>query len=455
MLHARDMRLRPADLLAALSHALDLTEGQPPGHCVRAAWIGQRIGAELGLDPREMGDLYYTVLLKDLGCSSNAARICQLYLTDDRAFKEGFKTMGTATRQALGFVLRHTAPEQGLIARLRQVHRVLRDRDEIVDELMETRCHQGAEIARLMGFPGTVSDGIAALDEHWDGGGRPEGLAGRSIPLAARIALTAQVMDVFHRDGGRDAALAELDARTGRWFDPEVARAARAAARAPDFWARLESPEIESEVTAMDPLQQDWVMDDDRIDNMIAAFGRVIDAKSPFTQGHSRRVAGFTAMLCRVQDWPEDRRRWLTRAALLHDIGKLGVSNTILDKPDRLDEAEFAVVKTHPVLGAEILSRLAPFRPMAKVVAAHHEKLDGRGYPNALPAEALTQEMRLLTVADIFDALTAARPYRAALPMERALAIMQEDAGTALDAGQMGALAEAVDAGAHLSVLGR
>ena len=98
-----------AELLAAFSYALDITEGQPEGHCIRSCWIGTEVGRALGLSDRDLGELYYTVLLKDLGCSSNAARICELYDADDRAFKQGYKTVGTSLAATLHFVFSKTA----------------------------------------------------------------------------------------------------------------------------------------------------------------------------------------------------------------------------------------------------------------------------------------------------------------------------------------------------------
>ena len=133
-------------------------------------------------------------------------------------------------------------------------------------------------------------------------------------------------------------------------------------------------------------------------------------------------------------------RRWLRRSALLHDIGKLGVSNDILDKPGKPDEREWAAIRLHPVHGRDILARVPIFADLAHVAGGHHEKLDGRGYPDGLDADALCLETRIVTVADVFDALSAERPYRGAMPIPKALAIMDEDVGTAFDAECVAAL---------------
>jgi hypothetical protein len=136
--------LKLSELISALSHALDITEGQPEGHCVRCCWIGMHIGRQLTLTDTELWNLYYTLLLKDLGCSSNAARICELYLTDDLRFKHDFKTVGDSLPQVLGFVLGHTGLKASLAERFRSVLTILRDGGSIAQELIATRCQRGA-----------------------------------------------------------------------------------------------------------------------------------------------------------------------------------------------------------------------------------------------------------------------------------------------------------------------
>ena len=176
------------------------------------------------------------------------------------------------------------------------------------------------------------------------------------------------------------------------------------------------------------------------------AFARVIDAKSPFTHGHSARVALYTDLICTELGYAPEARRWMRRAALMHDIGKLGVSNRILDKPARLTDAEFDVIRRHPAMGEEILAQVDQFRPMARLAGAHHERLDGKGYPRGLRAPEISRDVRVLTVSDIFDALTAERPYRAATPLRKTYEIMDAMVGTAIDPECYAALKRAVAA---------
>jgi hypothetical protein len=252
MRYAQAPKMRLAELLGALSHALDMVEGQPAGHCVRCCWIGMHIGQEIGLDERQTWELYYTLLLKDLGCSSNAARICKLFLTDDLTFKRDVKTIDDSLPQALRFVLSHTGLKSGLAERFRTLVNVFMSSGEIARELVDTRCHRGAEIARKMRFSEAVAQGIQNLDEHWDGGGMPLGLQGTEIPIYARIALLAQVVDVFQTSSGIDVAKREVQSRAGTWLDPDLAAAFERVADCV-FWETLRSDDLQLALFTLDP----------------------------------------------------------------------------------------------------------------------------------------------------------------------------------------------------------
>lgn len=425
--------LKLSELMSALSYALDITEGQPPGHCIRSCWIGMNIGQQLGLPSGQLWELYYVLLLKDLGCSSNASRICELYLTDDLAFKRDFKWVDGSLPQVLRFVLRHTGSTAGILSRFRAIADIFAHGDEIAQELIQTRCTRGADIARRLRFPEPVALGVHSLDEHWDGNGRPEGISGAAIPLYSRIALLAQVIDVLNSSGGAAGALDEVKARAGTWFDPELVEAFSAVARAPSFWETLNSSAVDTIILGLEPGEFEKDLDEDFFDDVAEAFGQVVDAKSPYTSGHSARVGLYTSLLAEDLGLSQTRQRWLKRGALLHDVGKLGVSNSLLDKPGKLTEAEYELVKMHAVYTGRILGRVRAFDELARISAAHHERLDGKGYPLGLHAAAITLETRIITTADIFDAITAERPYRGAMPVSKTLAIMQETVGTALD----------------------
>jgi len=250
----------------------------------------------------------------------------------------------------------------------------------------------------------------------------------------SQIALIAQVFDVFFQVGGAGAALEEIRKRSGSWFDPVLVRLCLTLQDDTQFLAMLESPDIDDELMKLEPSEYMMVVDEDQLDRITEAFGMVVDVKSPFTHDHSTRVARFSVAIASQFEFDAKQLRQIKRAAYLHDIGKLGVSNCILDKPGKLDAAEWEQIKRHPTLTGNILGHLKPFAEIASMSAAHHEKLDGSGYPLGISGDQISRETRIITIADIFDALTAARPYREALGVSKSLAIIESQIGSAIDA---------------------
>jgi len=438
---AGDLRL--SEIVGALTYALDITEGQPEGHSLRVALIGMAIGAHLDLDPWQLSDLYYALLLKDLGCSSNAARVATSFGSDDLKVKHAFRLVDVGRpSESLPFVLRNAGMATSPLRKVLHAVDVSLRRGGGQQELTRIRCERGADIARELGFREGTYEAIRSLDEHWDGRGHPYGLAGEAIPLYARILLIAQTVEVFWAAHGREVAVATVERRSGRWFDPRIVAAFQSVQSRGGFWSEVEDEAgLAEHVAALEPAELTLQADEAMLDRVAEAFARVIDAKSPWTFRHSERVRTLALGISRQLGLSEDRQHVLSRAALLHDIGKLGVPNTILDKPGRLDEAEFARIRRHPADSERILKRVAPFRVFAELAGAHHERLDGSGYHRGRTGDELSLEARILTTADPFEALTADRPYRAGLSATDALELLRRDGGTQLDAGCVDALA--------------
>jgi HD-GYP domain-containing protein (c-di-GMP phosphodiesterase class II) len=433
--------VRLSEVLAGLSYALDLTEGQRPGHAVRACAIGMRIAEVLRLSPEQRSDLFFALLMKDLGCSSNASRFAALFAADDHELKTALSRINWSNAlESFRFVAQSVAPGHFWLRRTWQALAVFARGPKGAREVVETRCERGAEIARLIGFSDDTAQGIRALDEHWDGRGQPYALKHEEIPLIGRILGLAQTVEVFFSSYGVLSAFDMAQERRGTWFEPELVDALLSIRADSAFWQWLREGDTLSGIGSVEPVDKVFLADENRIDVIAQAFAQVIDAKSPWTYEHSNGVADVTVAIARVLGLPAAEIRELRRAALLHDLGKLGVSSLILDKPGKLTAAEFEAVKRHPALTEQILNRVGCFHPLVAVAGSHHERLDGSGYHQRLRAAQLSKPARVLCVADMYDALRASRPYRQALSPEQALDIIGRDVGTAIDAECFSAL---------------
>lgn len=434
--------VRISEIISALSYALDLTEGRPMGHSVRSCMIGMRIAAEIGLSVAEQSDLYYALLLKDAGCSSNSSKLFHILSADEIRAKRDVK-LTDWTRvgwESLQYALTHVATGAPFLDRVRTLVRVAARQQVESCELVKIRCERGASITRRIGFPEPVAQAIHSLDEHWNGGGYPDGLRGEKIPLFSRIMNLSQTLEVFLVNRGEEAAMDVARARSGRWFDPALVRAAASLDKREVLWSGLDQEHSIDQALSLEPEEHRLLANEETIENICQAFAEIVDAKSPFTYRHSNGVAEAAIGISRQLGLSEENVTFMRRAALLHDVGKLSVSNTILEKPGALDKDEWDVVKLHPYYTFEILRRIPGFKELSDIAAAHHEKLNGSGYFRHWNAEQLSLEMRILTVADIFDALAAKRPYRDAMPLEKVFGIMKKEAPQAIDAQCLDAL---------------
>jgi putative two-component system response regulator len=166
----------------------------------------------------------------------------------------------------------------------------------------------------------------------------------------------------------------------------------------------------------------------EQAENVLVSLATALDAKDNYTSGHSQRVGGYAEALGAAVGLAGKERRNLRRAGLLHDIGKIGTDLTYLNKPGALTTAEYEEVKRHPVIGYEICRPLRTMAPLLALIRGHHERLDGRGYPDGLKADQIPVALRCLTVADVYDALTSDRSYRKAMTADAALMLMRKEA---------------------------
>lgn len=411
-----------------------------------------RIGRQLGLAGPDLASLYYALLLKDVGCSSNAARLCQIIGGgDERRIKAGVKledwTRPSRPRRSTLRLLWNTVlPGSDPLHRFAGILRIGLTQHRNNEEMIRLRCDRGAHIVRKLGLGDTAAEAVRGLDEHWDGSGYPERRMGRAIPLGSRILAVAQHLDVFATGEGVVASMQVLRERAGRWFDPELVRIAELLHSDGSLWqdVDLSTPDEETRAAALELAPADIVRQAGDIDLICEAFADVVDAKSSFTFRHSLVVTEVAQKISSRLGLGPDRAALVRRAALLHDVGKLRVPNSILDKPGKLTLPEWRIVEEHPRLTREILSRVRSFGELAVIAGAHHERLDGSGYPDRLSAAQLPIEARIIAVADVFAALVEDRPYRPGLPYEKALDLIRGDAPKRLDPDCAAALFAAI-----------
>lgn len=436
--HEGDISL--SEIVSALSFALDLTEGAVPGHALRSCLIGMKVAAALGFNSAEQKSLYYALLLKDAGCSSNAGRMCEIVGGDDRAVKRGVKLEDwtKVSLSAVGMLWKNVLPDANPIQRALRIAQIGLNQTRNNEEMIKLRCDRGAQIALKIGLGEATAQAIHHLDEHWDGKGYPGNLRGEAIPLASRIMSLAQHLDAFAKDKGPETAMRTLRERSGRWFDPKLVRVVESLHASRSLWDNRPAEEDRRAVLDLAPEAGGTTVH--QIDKVCEAFADVVDAKSSFTYRHSVGVTQAALKIAVQMGLSSERRKLVWRAALLHDVGKLGVSNSILDKPSKLDAEEWNSVRMHPVHTQKILERIEPFAEVAGVASLHHERLDGKGYPYGLNGDLLPIEARIIAVADVYGALSEDRPYRASLSNEEVFAIMQKDVPDKLDANCFEAL---------------
>lgn len=446
--------LTRATVIATLSRALDLGEGEPLGHSLRACWIAMKMGHALALDDDTHRQLFYAVLLKDTGCSATAHHMSSWFGTDDRSAKRDLRMVNWSRwHRAAQFALRTAARGEALGRRVRQLAVLGRHGPGAARELVRERCTVGAQLVRRLGWDNLVPDAVLNLDEHWDGSGYPLGLAGPAIPLLARIANLTQQAEIAWSRGGPRTARELVRARRGTWFDPDLADAFLSMSRQPNFFdelATVREPGDLSLVAPMEPYGDALTLEAGLVP-MAEVFAEIVDRKSPWTVHHSERTALYAGRLAEQMGWESAAVQEAVLAGFYHDLGKLGVSNLILDKPGPLTAEEFRAVQEHPALTAEILSPLstvATLNRVAAAAAAHHERLDGSGYHRGLAGGDIPATGTVVAVADVFDALTSERPYKAGMSPEDALQLMMPEAGRQLAGDAVAALAELVRSGA-------
>jgi HD-GYP domain-containing protein (c-di-GMP phosphodiesterase class II)/DNA-binding CsgD family transcriptional regulator len=433
--------VRMAELLAALSLGIDLGFGQPMEHVLRQCRIALRICELAGVDDEERAAVYYAALLVNVGCHTDAYEQAR-WFGDDIALKATkYQHEPFSVSDAVG-MLRLLGSGGTPLHRFRVALDFAISGRKEVDGMIARHAHLARTLGEQLGLPAAVLQALAGSYERWDGRGWPGDLAGTDIPMGSRISQLAEFLEVAHRIGGIDAAVAVAERRSGKQFDPSL--------------VVLLTADAEKVFHGLDELGSwDAVLDGEpsltvtlsaaECNAALAAIARFVDLKSPYTLGHSQALAELASRAGEHLGLPADEMQTLYRAGLVTGFGRLGVSNAIWDKQTPLTSGEWERVRLHPHLTERMLHQSEALAPLGRIAVQHRERLDGSGYPRGLSGSAISRSGRILGAADAYQSMREPRPYRAVLTAEEAAAELR----TEVRAGRMDGAA--VDAVLHVA----
>jgi putative nucleotidyltransferase with HDIG domain len=400
-------------LLIPISQALDLAEGRDPGHATRVAYIAGAIASALELDKETQLATLYASLLHDIGTISAGADLAGFTRGDERLV---FASLPLLT------------PDEAVAG-------ASDTPDAIVDRVAEHVTH-GARAVRELDLPDAVAKAVASHHERWDGGGYPRGLGGEQVPLVGQIIgladLVESLIDQTTPLLARRNFAHWLGGFSGKECDPNLVDLLRVLGSGDSFWLGLFSNDIVAELnTHSSRVREPKAM---RLMSFAESFARLVDARFSFTVGVSARVSRYAESLGKVAGLTDVRLKQLQIAALLHDVGQLSMSERVLSKPGILSVEELGALHLHTIYSRDVVAGIAGLEEVALWVEAHHERIDGRGYPEGRSGDEIPLESRILAVADAYVAITSDRPHRPKVDGKEARERLQHGAGTQLDA---------------------
>jgi len=403
-------RLSRGTVLAALSRAFDLAEGRRPGHAQRVAYIGVFLASELGMEAVRIEEVFFGCLLHDAGMAA-ATQLPRVDVARGaRLIAGGAKAADVLTQ----------VPPGGW--------------NEAV-EAVSQHCEEGARIVRKMGLGEAVARAVSSHHDCWDGSGSADALPGERAPIVSRIvALADRVESLIDSENSPLAVRRRgpelVKDMAGNEIDPELAARMADVATRDDFWLGLYDNDLASALMA---LNYGGMMSREELFDFLAVISDVVDGRGGREQGRGRRVADLARRVALACDMTERRADLVKVAALLQDIGTLGVPVHFLSKPDILNVDEMSAVQMHPVYARDILSEIPGLGAAAWWVGCHHERIDGKGYPGMLEGSEVPAEAQIIGMCEAFDALTSDRPYRRALTRDDAFEVMRGLGGTRFD----------------------
>lgn len=434
--HTDHAEIRLAEILAALSLGIDLGFGQPMEHILRQCLIGLRLAERIGLDDKQRASVYYTSLLVNVGCHTDAHEQAK-WFGDDIALRSSKYDHDMRSVRGAASAMSKIGSGNPLLQRFRIGLEFLVAGRKDLDKMAQHHAEMAKLLGEQLGLSTDVLDALAASYEQWDGKGWPGELKGEEIPLACRVAGLSEFVEVAHRIGGIDAVKELARKRAGKQFDPSLAKVITDDAAlifsdidAVGTWDAVLDAESALSI----------VLSGSDFDKALGAVADFIDLKSPYTLGHARAVAELVAAAGDQLSLGEAEVRTLRRAGLIHDFGRLGVSNAIWDKPGPLGAGEWERVRMHPYITERMLHESRALAPLGAIAVQHRERLDGSGYPRGLSGAAISRPALILGAADAYQAMREVRPYRPAISPDEAAAELRAD----VKAGRLDA--EAVEA---------
>jgi response regulator RpfG family c-di-GMP phosphodiesterase len=412
LLSERDSGIRLAELMAALSTATDLGMGQPMEYAMTTCIVAVRLGELAGLSDDDLRDAYYEALLRYIGCNADTYWLASI-VGDELAMRAEIASIDTADNlrmmSLIARSIRNVHFEDGLVHMTRALLQGFAQVPQFHSSFFPGHCEVAARLATRMGFPASFVRTVGQLYARWDGKGVPA-LKGEAIAPAMLVASLAQDAVIFYRLGGVEAAIGMARERGGGAHAPHLVELF--CRHATSLLAGIENEPVWDTVLALEPGAQP-TLSEAAFDRACEALADFADIKAPAFLNHSRRVAELATAAAERCGLPADDVRAVGRAALLHDIGKVGVSAGIWSKPGALSDREWEAVRMHPYYTERVLARPAALAQLGALAARHHERLDGSGYYRNLTATMLSPATRILAAANRYCALTEQRPHRA------------------------------------------
>lgn len=425
---AQSTRVRLAEVIGALSVATDLAMGQPVAFALRSCAISVRLAAALDYDEASRAQVYYQSLLRYIGCNAETQAFVALF-GDEHELRRDFALVDAGNVvEVMRFAARHIARAAAGAGRVRMAALVaqrLLAAPAVTRGGYAAHCEVAQRLAERLELGPQTIVALGQLYERWDGKGLPNGLRGEAIAPAVRVVSLVQDALAVYDVHGADAALAGVRKRRGAAYEPRIAD--RFCAIGADLLERCADEPSWDEILALEP-GEPVVLSDERIDRACLAMADFADIKSPYTLGHSRAVAELAAAAGERCGLGADEVVALRRAALLHDIGSVGVSAAIWCKPGALSESEWERVRMHGYYTERVLAKPAAFARLGAIATHHHERCDGSGYHRAVRGGALSTGAKILAAADTYRAMLEPRPHREARTPDDAAGELQRDA---------------------------